>query len=53
MIDDARGQIDYHEQGSGPTILFVLGSWGTRSAWRAVIAALPARVRRQQTAHRG
>jgi hypothetical protein len=23
MIEDARGQIDYHEQGSGPTILLV------------------------------
>lgn len=45
MIEDARGKIDYHEQGSGPTILFVPGSWGTRSAWRGVIAALPGRFR--------
>jgi pimeloyl-ACP methyl ester carboxylesterase len=45
MIEDARGQIDYHEQGSGPTILLVPGSWGTRSAWRAVTAALPGRFR--------
>lgn len=41
MIEDSRGNIDYEEQGSGPTILFVPGSWGTRSAWRGVIAALP------------
>jgi len=40
MIEDARGNIDYDEQGSGPTIVFVPGSWGTRSAWRGVIAAL-------------
>ncbi len=40
MIQDARGDIDYDEQGSGPTILFVPGSWGTRSAWRGVITAL-------------
>ena len=40
MIHDARGDIDYDEQGSGPTILFVPGSWGTRSAWRGVITAL-------------
>jgi len=45
MIEDARGKIDYHEQGSGPTILFVPGSWGTPSAWRGVIAALPDRFR--------
>jgi pimeloyl-ACP methyl ester carboxylesterase len=45
MIEHARGNIDYHEQGSGPTILFVPGSWGTRSAWRAVIAALPGQFR--------
>jgi pimeloyl-ACP methyl ester carboxylesterase len=45
MIEDARGKIDYHEQGSGPTIMFVPGSWGTRSAWRGVIAALPGRFR--------
>jgi pimeloyl-ACP methyl ester carboxylesterase len=45
MIEDARGIIDYHEQGSGPTTLFVPGSWGTRSAWCGVIAALPGRFR--------
>jgi pimeloyl-ACP methyl ester carboxylesterase len=45
MIEEARGKIDYHEQGLGPTILFVPGSWGTRSAWRSVIAALPGQLR--------
>jgi pimeloyl-ACP methyl ester carboxylesterase len=41
MIEDARGNIDYDEEGgAGPTILLVPGSWGTRSAWRGVIAAL-------------
>jgi pimeloyl-ACP methyl ester carboxylesterase len=40
LIQDVRGDIDYDEEGSGPTILFVPGSWGTRSAWRGVIAAL-------------
>jgi pimeloyl-ACP methyl ester carboxylesterase len=45
MIEDARGQIDYHEEGSGPTVVLVPGSWGTRSAWRGVIAALDGRFR--------
>ena len=40
MIEDARGDIDYDEEGSGPTILFVPGSGGTRSAWRGRITAL-------------
>lgn len=45
MIDDGRGSIDYAEQGSGPTVVLVPGSWGTRSAWRAVMAALDGRFR--------
>lgn len=45
MIQDARGDIDYDEEGSGPTILFVPGSWGTRSAWRGVITALNGQFR--------
>jgi pimeloyl-ACP methyl ester carboxylesterase len=45
LIQDARGDIDYDEEGSGPTILFVPGSWGTRSAWRGVIAALNGQFR--------
>jgi pimeloyl-ACP methyl ester carboxylesterase len=40
MIEDARGNIDYTEEGSGPTLVLVPGSWATRSAWRGVIAAL-------------
>jgi len=40
LIEDARGDIDYDEEGSGPTILFVPGSGGTRSAWRGRITAL-------------
>ena len=45
MIQDACGDIDYDEEGSGPTILFVPGSWGTRSAWRGVIKALNGQFR--------
>jgi pimeloyl-ACP methyl ester carboxylesterase len=45
MIEDVRGHIDYDEEGSGPTIICVPGSWGTRSAWRGVIAALGGRYR--------
>jgi pimeloyl-ACP methyl ester carboxylesterase len=43
MIEDPRGNIDFDEEGSGPTLLCVPGSWGTRSAWRGVIAALGGR----------
>lgn len=45
MIEDAGGHIDYHEEGSGPTLVCVPGSWGTRSAWRGVTAALVGRFR--------
>jgi pimeloyl-ACP methyl ester carboxylesterase len=45
MIEDPRGHIDYHEEGSGPTLVCVPGSWGTRSAWRGVVAALGGRFR--------
>src|SRR5215468_3822563 len=45
MIEDARGNIDYAEKGSGPTVVLVPGSWGARSAWRAVITALDGRFR--------
>jgi pimeloyl-ACP methyl ester carboxylesterase len=45
MIEDERGRIDYEEAGSGPTIVLVPGSWGTRSAWREVIAELGGRYR--------
>jgi hypothetical protein len=39
MIEDPRGCIDYDERGTGPTILFVPGSW------RGVIASLADRFR--------
>jgi pimeloyl-ACP methyl ester carboxylesterase len=45
MIEDARGNIDYAEEGSGPTVVLVPGSGGARSAWRGVIAALDGRFR--------
>lgn len=45
MIEDPFGRIDYDEQGSGPTILFVPGSWSTRSAWRGVITPLADQMR--------
>jgi pimeloyl-ACP methyl ester carboxylesterase len=45
MIEDGRGCIDYDEAGAGPTIVLVPGSWGTRSAWREVIAAFGGRCR--------
>jgi pimeloyl-ACP methyl ester carboxylesterase len=45
MIEDARGNIDYNEEGAGPAIVFVPGSWGTRSAWRDVIEGLRGRFR--------
>lgn len=45
MIEDARGNIDYAEEGSGPTVVLAPGSWGTRSAWRGVMAALHGRFR--------
>ena len=45
MIEDPSGRIEYDEQGTGPTILFVPGSWSTPSAWRGVIAPLADRFR--------
>ncbi len=32
--------MDYHEFGSGPTIIFVPGSCSTGAAWKPIIAAL-------------
>jgi hypothetical protein len=29
MIEDARGNIDYDEEGAGAAIVFVPGSWGS------------------------
>jgi pimeloyl-ACP methyl ester carboxylesterase len=45
MIEDTRGNIDYDDEGTGPGIVFVPGSWGTRSAWRDVIEGLRGRFR--------
>jgi pimeloyl-ACP methyl ester carboxylesterase len=38
MIEDARGCIDYHETGDGPTVVLVPGSCSTGAAWRPVIS---------------
>lgn len=45
MLQDRHGAIDYCEQGQGPTIVFVPGSWATRSAWGGVLEALGHRFR--------
>ncbi len=45
MLQDKHGNIDYAEAGAGPTIVFVPGSWATKSAWRGVTAALDDRFR--------
>jgi pimeloyl-ACP methyl ester carboxylesterase len=38
MIDEARGCIDYDEEGAGPTVVLVPGSCSTGAAWRPVIS---------------
>ena len=38
MIDETRGHIDYHETGTGPTVVLVPGSCSTGAAWRPVMA---------------
>ena len=38
MIDETRGRIDYHESGTGPTVVLVPGSCSTGAAWRPVMA---------------
>ena len=45
MLQDRHGVIDYGEEGAGPTIVFVPGSWVIMSAWRGVIEALDGRFR--------
>jgi pimeloyl-ACP methyl ester carboxylesterase len=45
MLQDRYGTIDYGEEGVGPTIVFVPGSWATGSAWRGVVAGLNGRFR--------
>jgi pimeloyl-ACP methyl ester carboxylesterase len=49
MIEEARGNIDYDECGSGPTIVMVPGSCSTGAAWRPVIAASNGRFRHVTT----
>ena len=40
MIEEARGTIEYDEQGSGPTtVVLVPGSCSTGAAWRPVMSA--------------
>jgi len=45
MIQDRRGQIEYDEQGSGPTLMLVPGSCSTGAGWRPVMKALEGRFR--------
>lgn len=45
MLHDKYGTIDYCEQGKGPTIVFVPGSWATRSAWSSILETLEGRFR--------
>ena len=45
LIEYPAGRVDYGEQGSGPTILFVPGSWSTGGLWRGVIALFGDRFR--------
>ncbi len=39
------GRIEYHEQGDGPVVVFVPGSFSTGAAWRNVVQALRGRWR--------
>jgi pimeloyl-ACP methyl ester carboxylesterase len=45
MIFESRGSIDYHETGTGPTVVLVPGSCSTGAAWRPVMAHWPNRFR--------
>jgi pimeloyl-ACP methyl ester carboxylesterase len=45
MLQDRHGRIEYREEGAGPTIVFVPGSWATGSSWRGVTEALGSRFR--------
>ena len=53
MVEYPARRIDYREQGSGPTILFVPGSWSTGALWRDVIALLGDRFRAVTTSPLG
>lgn len=41
----SRGRVEYQEQGDGPVIVFVPGSFSTGAAWRSVVQALRGRWR--------
>jgi hypothetical protein len=41
MLRDQYGSIDYLEEGSGPAIVFVPGSWATASANRGAARPFP------------
>jgi pimeloyl-ACP methyl ester carboxylesterase len=45
MIQDARGQIDYDEAGSGPAVVLVPGSCSTGAAWRPIMATWDGKYR--------
>jgi pimeloyl-ACP methyl ester carboxylesterase len=45
MIFENRGSIDYHETGTGPTVVLVPGSCSSGAAWRPVMAHWPNRFR--------
>jgi pimeloyl-ACP methyl ester carboxylesterase len=45
MLQDRHGTIDYCEQGKGPTIVFVPGSWTARTTWSGIVEPLESRFR--------
>lgn len=49
----AGGRIEFVEQGSGPTIVFVPGSFATPAAWRGIQKRLPDGYRTVATSLRG
>src|SRR5450631_4360397 len=38
IVEDVRGQVDYDEAGTGPTVVLVPGSCSTGAAWRPIMA---------------
>ncbi|MEP6837295.1 MAG: alpha/beta hydrolase [Bradyrhizobium sp.] len=45
MLQDRHGTIDYCEQGNGPTIVFVPGSWATSTTWGEIVGTMDNRFR--------
>ncbi|MGY4197797.1 alpha/beta fold hydrolase [Bradyrhizobium sp. USDA 4520] len=45
MLEDRHGRIDYCEEGMGPTIVLVPGSWASVAAWHGIVTALGGRFR--------